>query len=148
MKIISIFIVISFFQITLFKLATLEDEIIPIYHEIQKSSILTLNFASNDTQEYAYINYQEDEGIIGEQSNKYHYLLINSNLSVTCKSNYSNHTFPNSSEFNKDSLNECLEMDYDLNYKIIRYNRVLNINDKTLFVFYLSILYYVNSEIY
>ena len=148
MKIISIFIIISIFQITLFKLATLEDEIIPIYHEIQKSSILTLNFASNDTQEYAYINYQEDDGIIGEQSNKYHYLLINSNLSVTCRSNYSNHTFPNSSEFNKDSLNECLEMDYDLNYKIIRYNRVLNMNDKTLFVFYLSNLYYGNSENY
>jgi hypothetical protein len=148
MKIISICIIISFFQITLFKLPTLEDEIIPIYHEIQKNSILTLNFTSNDTQEYAYINYQEDEGIIGEQSNKYHYLLINSNLSVTCRSNYSNHTFPNSSEFNKDSLNECLEMDYDLNYKIIRYNRVLNINDKTLFVFYLSNLYYGNSENY
>ena len=83
-----------------------------------------LNISSLDDQIYAYIDYEQDEGSSEHTSYKYHYLLITENLNVKCISHYPISSFPEPSFFNKSSPNDCLEMEYDNNYKIIRYNRV------------------------
>ena len=94
-----------------------------------------LNISSLDDQIYAYIDYEQDEESSEHTSNKYHYLLITENLNVTCISHYPISSFPEPSFFNKSSPNDCLEIEYDNNYKIIRYNRVENKNENSLFVF-------------
>ena len=134
MKIISIIIIISFFQITLIKSSNIK------YHKIKKNFDNYLNISSLDDQIYAYIDYEQDEGSSEHTSNKYHYLLITENLNVTCISHYPISSFPEPSFFNKSSPNDCLEIEYDNNYKIIRYNRVENKNENSLFVFYSNIL--------
>ena len=112
----------------------------PIYHEIKRNTFLTLYFESSKSQVYAFLNYSEDfEKDDKDKLSIYYYLLIDKKLNVTYNFIDINDTFPNETEFNKDSYSYCNGeiINFNEEYKIIRYYKPKN-DSINIFVFYLS----------
>ena len=112
----------------------------PIYHEIKRNTFLNLYFENSKSQVYAFLNYSEDfEKDDKDNSSIYYYLLIDKKLNITYNFIDINDTFPNETEFNKDSYSYCEGeiINFNEEYKIIRYYKPKN-DSINIFVFYLS----------